>query len=196
MALVARVEGVGLLGPGLSGWEAARAILAGREAYVPAPTVIPAPEALPAVERRRAGKSVKLALAAGLAAAADAKREARELTAVFASSTGDGDNLHAICNAALEGMGACIVSAWMVKEHIESGRLVELLPEWRASALPVTVNYPYARHYPARLRLFIDLMKEVMPAAVGDEQRGLGSSHAWYMGAPALRASVTGWPAP
>jgi DNA-binding transcriptional LysR family regulator len=79
------------------------------------------------------------------------------------------DNLHAICNAALEGMGACIVSAWMVREHIKSGRLVELLPEWRAASLPVSVIYPYARHYPARLRLFIDLMKEVMPAAVGDE---------------------------
>ncbi|MDE2599800.1 MAG: LysR family transcriptional regulator [Rhodocyclaceae bacterium] len=79
------------------------------------------------------------------------------------------DNLHAICNAALEGMGACIVSAWMVRDHIKSGRLVELLPEWRASSLPVSVIYPYARHYPARLRLFIDLMKEVMPAAVGDE---------------------------
>ena len=31
------------------------------------------------------------------------------------------DNLHAICNAALEGMGVCIVSAWMVREHIASG---------------------------------------------------------------------------
>lgn len=79
------------------------------------------------------------------------------------------DNLHAICNAALAGMGACIVSAWMVREHIQSGRLIELLPEWRAASLPVSVTYPYARHYPARLRLFIDLMKEVMPAAVGDE---------------------------
>ena len=79
------------------------------------------------------------------------------------------DNLHALCNAALEGLGVCIVSAWMVEEHIKSGRLVELLPEWRSSSLPVSVLYPYARHYPARLRLFIDLMKEVMPAAVGAE---------------------------
>jgi hypothetical protein len=99
MRLAARVEGVGLVGPGLGGWEAARAILAGREPYVPAPTVIPAPEALPAVERRRAGKIVKLALAAGLAAAAASGRAARDLAAVFTSSTGDGDNLHAICEA-------------------------------------------------------------------------------------------------
>jgi hypothetical protein len=99
MALAARVEGVGLVGPGLSGWEAARAILAGREPYVQAVTVIPAPEALPAVERRRAGKSVKLALAAGMAAAAASGRAVRDLAAVFASSTGDGENLHAICEA-------------------------------------------------------------------------------------------------
>jgi hypothetical protein len=99
MALVARVEGVGLLGPGLSGWDASRAILAGREPYTSAAAVIPAPEALPAVERRRAGKSVKLALAAGMAAAAASGRPAGGLAAVFASSTGDGENLHAICEA-------------------------------------------------------------------------------------------------
>ena len=97
MKLAARVEGVGLVGPGLAGWEAARAILAGQAAYSPQATRIPAPEALPAVERRRAGKSVKLALAAGMAAAAASGRAARDLAAVFASSTGDGENLHAIC---------------------------------------------------------------------------------------------------
>ena len=99
MKLAARVAGVGLVGPGLAGWPASRAILSGAQAYVAEATKIPAPEALPAVERRRAGKSVKLALAAGIAAAADAGLEARDLTAVFASSTGDGENLHAICEA-------------------------------------------------------------------------------------------------
>ena len=79
------------------------------------------------------------------------------------------DNLHALSNAVLEGLGACIVSAWMVEAHIRSGRLVEVLPEWRPASLPVSVVYPYARHYPARLRLFVDLMKEVMPVAVGAE---------------------------
>jgi hypothetical protein len=99
MRLAARVEGVGLLGPGLTGWNASRDILAGHAPYIQAPTVIPAPEALPPVERRRAGKSVKLALAAGAAAAQASGRSARDLAAVFASSTGDGENLHAICEA-------------------------------------------------------------------------------------------------
>jgi hypothetical protein len=99
MRLTARVLGVGLVGPGLAGWRESRALLVGQTPYAPAPTAIPSPEALPATERRRAGKSVKLALAAGLAACADANRQPRELAAVFASSTGDGDNQHAICEA-------------------------------------------------------------------------------------------------
>jgi hypothetical protein len=97
MTLAARVLGVGLVGPGLAGWREAREVLAERAAYSPAPTVIPSPDTLPPTERRRAGKCVRLALAAGLAAAADAAMPARELAAVFASSTGDGENQHAIC---------------------------------------------------------------------------------------------------
>ena len=99
MRLAARVEGVGLVGPGLESWSAARPILAGTSDYELRPAMIPSPEALPPTERRRAGKCVRLSLAAGLAAAADAQRSPRDLVAIFTSSTGDGENLHAICEA-------------------------------------------------------------------------------------------------
>jgi hypothetical protein len=99
MRLAARIAGVGVLGPGLASWGDARRLLADSSAYQPTDTVIPPPDALPAVERRRAGKCVRLALAAGLAAAADGGRSARDLAAIFTSSTGDGENLHAICEA-------------------------------------------------------------------------------------------------
>jgi hypothetical protein len=97
MKVAARVEGVGIAGPGLAGWNEAAAILSGSMPYVSRPTAIPVPEALPPVERRRAGKSVRLSLAVGLEAAAGAGRSARDMVAVFTSSTGDGENLHAIC---------------------------------------------------------------------------------------------------
>jgi hypothetical protein len=97
MKLAATIEGIGLVGPGLTGWEQAREVLAGRAAYSSRPTILPAPEALPATERRRAGKSVKVSLAAGLEAARDAGREPRDLVAIFASSSGDGENCHSIC---------------------------------------------------------------------------------------------------
>jgi len=93
----AYVEGVGLLGPGLRGWHASRAVLAGAEAYRPAPTAIPASELLPPAERRRASIPVKLALAVGWEAFMSAGRNAAATAAVFTSSSGDGEILHQIC---------------------------------------------------------------------------------------------------
>lgn len=91
------VEGVGLVGPGLSGWQASRAALAGRQAYCPAAISIAASQLLPAVERRRAGMPVKLALTAGIEAIEAAGRDAASLATVFTSSSGDCDNVHALC---------------------------------------------------------------------------------------------------
>ena len=69
------LEGVGLLGPGLNGWEASRALLAGTAAYAATPTIVTASDLLPAAERRRTGLPVKLALAAGRAAFVHAGRQ-------------------------------------------------------------------------------------------------------------------------
>ena len=93
------VEGVGLVGPGLPGWAAGSAVLAGKEAYHFAPTAIPASERLPAAERRRTGVPVKLALAAGEEALASAQRDAPATATIFASSSGDCDNLHHLLEA-------------------------------------------------------------------------------------------------
>lgn len=91
------LEGVGILGPGLRGWEASRPVLAGTDAYVNAPTVITASELLPAAERRRTGGPVKLALAVGREAFANAGRDPANTATVFTSSGGDGENVHQIC---------------------------------------------------------------------------------------------------
>ena len=99
MTLAGIVRGIGLVGPGLHGWDASRDVLAGVAAFVPAATAVPAAEALPATERRRAGVAVKLALAAGLEAARAARCEPGECAAVFASSGGETENCHAICEA-------------------------------------------------------------------------------------------------
>jgi hypothetical protein len=93
------LEGVGLLAPGLPGWEAAKPVLAGRQPYVHAPTVIPPSDLLPAAERRRAGLPVKLTLAAGQAGFLDAGRDPGSAATVFSSSSGDGENLHRICES-------------------------------------------------------------------------------------------------
>jgi len=93
----AYIEGIGLLGPGLSGWQESRAALTGTEAYRPARTVIPASELLPAAERRRAGIPVKLALAVGREAFMSAGHDAAATATVFASSSSDGEIVHQLC---------------------------------------------------------------------------------------------------
>ncbi|PKE28772.1 LysR family transcriptional regulator [Rahnella sp. AA] len=73
------------------------------------------------------------------------------------------DSLYAVRKAALSGLGAGIVSAWIVKEDIAEGRLERPLPGWNALPLPVYLVYPYSSYYPARLRKFIEIMRNVMP---------------------------------
>jgi hypothetical protein len=93
------VEGVGLLGPGLQGWEAARRVLAGEEPFRPASTLIGASDLLPAAERRRTPVPVKLALAVGQEAFQNAGRDAAATATVFTSSSGEGETLHHMCEA-------------------------------------------------------------------------------------------------
>ena len=93
----AYIEGIGLLGPGLGGWQAGRPVLAGAEPYRPARTAIPPSELLPPAERRRAGIPVKLALAVGREAFAAAGHDAAVTPTVFTSSSSDGEILHEMC---------------------------------------------------------------------------------------------------
>lgn len=95
--LTAYIEGIGLLGPGISDWASARAVLTAEQPYFSSKTVIPAPELLPAAERRRASDIVKLTLATSLEAIAAAGMEAASLPSVFSFSNGDGLNCHTIC---------------------------------------------------------------------------------------------------
>jgi hypothetical protein len=90
------VEAVGLLGPGLSGWACSVPVLAGASAYVPAPVVVPPAVLLPANERRRAPLITRIALALGAEIFAGAAYDAKDTPAIFASSGGDGETIHAI----------------------------------------------------------------------------------------------------
>jgi DNA-binding transcriptional LysR family regulator len=77
------------------------------------------------------------------------------------------DSLYAARTAARAGLGAALLSGWMVTDDLASGRLCQLAPDWEAPALPVHLLYPYARLYPARLRAFIDFMKQAVPTLIG-----------------------------
>lgn len=92
--LRATVRSLGLVGPGFTDWPSGAAVLSRRAPYVAARTTIPSPSLLSAAERRRAGRVLRLAVAAAHEAAGD---DAAALPAVFSSSGADGDNCHELC---------------------------------------------------------------------------------------------------
>ena len=93
---MARVVGVGLLGPGLPGWAASQAVLAGEAAWQEAAVVLPPPGILSATERRRTSPAVRLALAVATEAAAASGLPPESLRTVFGSGNGDGLTVGAI----------------------------------------------------------------------------------------------------
>lgn len=74
------------------------------------------------------------------------------------------DGLHALRNAAVLGLGVALGSAWAMADELDAGRLVHLAPRWRADPLPVFLVYAPSRFQPARLRRFIEIMREHLPA--------------------------------
>ena len=97
------VEGIGLLGPGLSSWAQGRQHLDGSLPYEAGPCMLPLPMALPPAERRRAGAVVKVSLAVAQEAVAASGLQANTLPSVFSSSSGDAVNCHEICSALASG---------------------------------------------------------------------------------------------
>jgi hypothetical protein len=97
MKLTAYLDGIGLVGPGLDNWPAARPILAGTVPYESRPLTVAAPQSLPPAERRRTGLAIKVALAVAQEACAAGRLDARQLAAVFSSSGADNDNCDALC---------------------------------------------------------------------------------------------------
>lgn len=69
-----------------------------------------------------------------------------------------------MAEAALHGVGIAYVYEGYVREHLQNGRLVQLLPDWTPVYDGLCLYYPRQRHITAALRAFIDLAKEAREA--------------------------------
>jgi DNA-binding transcriptional LysR family regulator len=68
---------------------------------------------------------------------------------------------------ALTGCGL-VMNSWVdVRCHLQSGRLVHVLPEWRSEPAPVCALYPSSRQVPNRVRVFIDAMADSLARRAG-----------------------------
>lgn len=93
------IRGVGLLAPGLIGWETGRAVLAGLSPF--RPDAVPDPDAtmLPPNERRRSSECVRWAVQVSQEAMAQSGLDPRDVPTVFASSGGEMGVFDKLCRA-------------------------------------------------------------------------------------------------
>lgn len=77
------------------------------------------------------------------------------------------DNLHALRNAAEQGLGLAVVSAWAVADQLHEQRLVQVLPDWHVSPLALSLVYPHSPFPAARLKAFVSTMREHFPMMEG-----------------------------
>jgi DNA-binding transcriptional LysR family regulator len=73
------------------------------------------------------------------------------------------DDLEAILAAALAGTGIACLPVWMIAEHLQDGRLVQLLPAMTTAGNECHLIWPHAPHMPSRLRVVADELVARIP---------------------------------
>lgn len=66
----------------------------------------------------------------------------------------------AMCRAALLGLGVALIAIPHALPHLESGALVQVVPQWYADAGPISVYYASRTLLPAKTRVFVDFVLE------------------------------------
>ncbi|TFF20691.1 LysR family transcriptional regulator [Jiella endophytica] len=62
--------------------------------------------------------------------------------------------------AALAGLGFALSPSFVVRDDLESGRLITVLDEYMSSEAGIYAVFPHRRHLPARVRVFVDFLAE------------------------------------
>ncbi|MGN6738347.1 LysR substrate-binding domain-containing protein [Dyella sp.] len=86
-------------------------------------------------------------------------RRRRELMLPSRLSVSGGDAYLGCCEA---GLGIAQFPRYHLAEALAAGRMIELLPDTPPPPLPLTVLYPQQHHLPARLRVFVDWLAELL----------------------------------
>lgn len=71
--------------------------------------------------------------------------------------------------AGLSGLGIIQLPTFSLAGHVESGALVQILPDWIVDPIPLNVVYPQNRHLSAKVRVFVEWISELI-ASYGDMQ--------------------------
>jgi DNA-binding transcriptional LysR family regulator len=70
------------------------------------------------------------------------------------------DDLDAICNAAVAGLGLAWLPKWLLTDHLQHGRLAVVLPQMKSPPYNVHAIWPRSTPMPLRLRLAVNALAE------------------------------------
>lgn len=70
------------------------------------------------------------------------------------------DDPEATCRAALLGLGVTLNAVCHVLPHLDSGRLVRLLPQWYIDEGPISIYYASRTLLPSKTRVFVDFVAD------------------------------------
>jgi len=76
------------------------------------------------------------------------------------------NNGETCCGAAVAGQGVVLQPGFLVKKHLEAGRLVELMPEYRSTELGVYAVYPTRKFVTPKVRALVDYLIAAFPESV------------------------------
>lgn len=71
----------------------------------------------------------------------------------------------------LAGLGLIQIPAYDVRQHIEAGELVEVMPDHRAEAMPMTLLYPHRQLLSQRLQVFAGWLEELLKRELLSSER-------------------------
>jgi len=86
----------------------------------------------------------------------------RDPTAQVISGNVDATNTLALKHMARDGLGLSMQYLWDVQKDIAEGRLVQVLENYIPDEDYLQAIYPYEKYIPARIRVFIDFIAEVI----------------------------------
>ncbi|SNT30903.1 transcriptional regulator, LysR family [Noviherbaspirillum humi] len=71
---------------------------------------------------------------------------------------------NAYVEAGVAGLGIIQMADYLVSKYVDTGRMVQILPDWRSDPLPIHVVYPQNRHLSAKVRVFVEWVAELFAA--------------------------------
>ena len=76
------------------------------------------------------------------------------------------DELQAIADATLSGFGIALLPGWLIEEELQTGKLVQILRDYRESVYETHAVWLQTPHLPLKIRLAVDMLVSRLPTSM------------------------------